>query len=1571
MPTFMVPERHRGQDSEQDNYHHHQVSDRTPLTNERFLQPISGSHLNMTPASEHSRTGSRLGDDLTENGRARRPTSTMSSRSLSVNPSASPLLRAGTIVRKMSQRVVNLSNEPDPVERDMRQERQDREERESKEARMQEPPSLPAMQGYAHDGRSTSPLPFEKARPSVSTEAISNQWQPPPNPLKGKSLGLFGPESWLRLRLCDMLVHPITELIILLLIVIQTILLAVDSSRSIQYNKRPRKWQSPWVNYGLLVLFMLYTVEIVARVIVSGLVKNANEYSTVDTGLSRTAALRERVQLFFGPQRQSSTRAAANRADPGQSILRSFTNVQMLPDQSGNSRQAQRIRLARRAFLRHGFNRLDFVAVTSFWVSLVLSLTSIQAKDHIYIFQMLSCLRILRLLGLTSGTAVILRSLKKAAPLLVNVAFLIGFFWLLFAIIGIQAFKSSFRRHCVWYSNIEDARRQALTKVPINVTSFAQSQLCGGYLNETTGKESPWLHPNLHSVGAETHKGYLCPQGSLCVEGDGPYNGTVSFDNVLHSLQLVFVIMSANTFSDLMYDTMDSDFLAAALFFAFGIVIMSFWLMNLLVAVITSSFQVIREESKTSAFAPEDEQFHFDDDEPEATRPSHLQRLYEKTSWLWIAIILFDLLVMCLRSSSMSASRENFIKDTETIVTLILVGEILARFLSDWRNFHRQRCNWVDLGLAVITAAIQIPPIRNSGQPYEWLTFFQIIRIYRVVLAIPITRNLIKKVLGNVTGLLNLIVFVFLITFLTAIFAVQIFRGQFPASDFTDTAIHITFSDIYNSFIGMYQVLSSENWTELMYNSTNYEYPWGTSWIGAAFFVLWFILANFIILNMFIAVIQENFDVTEDEKRLQQVKAFLQQKELGGSSQGNLSLLTIFKFGRDQSRHRDPLDYGQATMEMLLQEAVFRDFLDEQMEPMEELHDDDGTIIERPSGPVRPGVLSSWYSRILGLVGNREPNPFYSTMNFFRGTEEQDIRTRAREVVSTAENRKHEQRQYLQKHPSYNVSLFIFSSNHPLRKLCQKIVGPGRGNERIDGVNPYKPVWYGFSAFIYMAIVAMVILACVSTPLYQREYFKNRPSYDSRNWFTWTDMGFAALFSLEALIKVVADGFFWTPNAYFRGSWGFIDGIVLATLWINVITCLYNDGAVSRAVGAFKALRALRLLNVSDSARDTFHSVIILGGWKVLSAAFVSLSLLFPFAIYGLNLFNGQLLSCNDGSKHNLADCVGEFNGTPFNWPVLTPRQVANPYYNFDNFGNSLCILFQIVSQEGWTDVMWAAMSITGRGTGPNDYATQGNAIFFIVFNLLGAVFVLTLFVSVFMRNYTEQTGVAFLTADQRSWLELRKLLRQISPSKRPSKKSEEGWRGWCYRIAVKKRGRWQRLLTFILFLHLVLLILEWYPEPDQWRRARGKMVLRQSWHPVVLTLPRLHLPSFHRLLHRQRPRPHHRPYMETFSEKFLGLVLDLRHYGYCHYYAPRPFILQQHIVCPIAQVLSCVDCAAADTSQQPIGSTVQNSGCFLERYRQFDGDLVRSVPGLCDCPYPDIGPDKVWGRRDREYQLP
>lgn len=99
------------------------------------------------------------------------------------------------------------------------------------------------------------------------------------------------------------------------------------------------------------------------------------------------------------------------------------------------------------------------------------------------------------------------------------------------------------------------------------------------------------------------------------------------------------------------------------------------------------------------------------------------------------------------------------------------------------------------------------------------------------------------QVLGTVSGISNLILFVFLLTFLAAIFASQLFRGELPQSDSQGNPIKVTFFAIFNCFLGMYQILSSENWTEILYNVTNYDVGYSTAWIGAIFFILWFILA--------------------------------------------------------------------------------------------------------------------------------------------------------------------------------------------------------------------------------------------------------------------------------------------------------------------------------------------------------------------------------------------------------------------------------------------------------------------------------------------------------------------------------------------------------------------------------------------------------------------------------------------------------------------------------------------------------------------------------------------------------
>ena len=411
--------------NDNDGYFSSADSDRTPLTDQRYLQPISGSQF-VTPTGQphdrHSRRssrsspGARLGDNLsnTENGlqipggRSINRISSLSSKSLarSLSTSVNPLSGAGTLLRQMSQRVVNLSNEPEIVEQMVRRKSS------ARQARLEGPPSFPMMTEYAHDEPSRTPPSFEKDIPLVQIGQPRETWRQPPNPLKGRSLMTFAPDNRLRLWLCELLVHRATEPVILILIIFQTIILAVGAAQPLAYDLRSAKlranlWGSSWIDYCLLGLFIIYTLEIMARIVVSGFVINAPEYSTLDQSIGLRQAIWKQWRFLFTSQPQSRfQQKAAQHTDPQRSILRSFTSMQGQADQPGNSRQQQRVRLARRAFLRHSFNRLDFLAVVSFWIAFIFSNLGFEPNKGVYVFQMMSCLRILRLLVLTSGTTV-------------------------------------------------------------------------------------------------------------------------------------------------------------------------------------------------------------------------------------------------------------------------------------------------------------------------------------------------------------------------------------------------------------------------------------------------------------------------------------------------------------------------------------------------------------------------------------------------------------------------------------------------------------------------------------------------------------------------------------------------------------------------------------------------------------------------------------------------------------------------------------------------------------------------------------------------------------------------------------------------------------------------------------------------------------------------------------------------------------------------------------------------------------------------------------------------------------
>jgi voltage-dependent calcium channel len=87
-------------------------------------------------------------------------------------------------------------------------------------------------------------------------------------------------------------------------------------------------------------------------------------------------------------------------------------------------------------------------------------------------------------------------------------------------------------------------------------------------------------------------------------------------------------------------------------------------------------------------------------------------------------------------------------------------------------------------------------------------------------------------------GLANMALFLIIVNYIAALVAVQLLRGDFVSTS------QVNFGQVWNSFLAMYQVFSSENWPNVLYGAASTEIPFGQVVFALIFISAWFLFAN-------------------------------------------------------------------------------------------------------------------------------------------------------------------------------------------------------------------------------------------------------------------------------------------------------------------------------------------------------------------------------------------------------------------------------------------------------------------------------------------------------------------------------------------------------------------------------------------------------------------------------------------------------------------------------------------------------------------------------------------------------
>uniref|UniRef100_A0A8C1Q7D7 Calcium voltage-gated channel subunit alpha1 E n=1 Tax=Cyprinus carpio TaxID=7962 RepID=A0A8C1Q7D7_CYPCA len=224
-----------------------------------------------------------------------------------------------------------------------------------------------------------------------------------------------------------------------------------------------------------------------------------------------------------------------------------------------------------------------------------------------------------------------------------------------------------------------------------------------------------------------------------------------------------------------------------------------------------------------------------------------------------------------------------------------------------------------------------------------------------------------------------------------------------------------------------------------------------------------------------------------------------------------------------------------------------------------------------------------------------------------------------------------------------------------------------------------------------------------------------------------TEPYFIGMFCFEAGIKIIALGFVFHKGSYLRNGWNVMDFIVVLSGILATAGAHMNISLDLRTLRAVRVLRPLKLVSGIPSLQIVLKS-IMKAMVPLLQIGLLLFFAILMFAIIGLEFYSGRLHKRSDSSEIDFPcgakNCPENYNCTgPFPGPNDGITQ-------FDNILFSILTVFQCITMEGWTAVLYNTNDALG---------STWNWLYFIPLIIIGSFFVLNLVLGVLSGEFAKE----------------------------------------------------------------------------------------------------------------------------------------------------------------------------------------------------------------------------------------